>query len=136
MRKRTEGAEQFASKLDGFGISDEDARLLLGIRTQTEFAEKFSVKDLGTLTDWNKKIEAEGLEEKMRPKWTRKLTKNVIAGLYRNAVAKGMAAEAKLWLQYVEGWVEESKFGISGLSEEIVEIGKSIRGILGGLKKK
>jgi len=50
--------------LEKFGIKNEITILLLSIRTQKEFAEKFGINDLGTLTDWNKKIEKEGLVRK------------------------------------------------------------------------
>lgn len=39
------------------GFSDPMIQKIISIKSQTEFAKIFRIKDLGTLTDWNKKIE-------------------------------------------------------------------------------
>jgi hypothetical protein len=88
--------------LEKFGIDEEIALSLLEIKTQTEFAKRFDIKDLATLTDWNKKLEKDGQLSRMHA-WARRLTPNVIFALYRTASKNGRAAEVKAWLEIVEG---------------------------------
>ncbi len=88
--------------LEKFGVDDEIALSLLEIKTQTEFAKRFDIKDLTTLTDWNKRLAREGLLPRMYV-WARKLTPNVILALYKTATKDGKAAEVKAWLEIVEG---------------------------------
>lgn len=87
-------------ELKAFGIDDEQAIELLGIENQREFAKRFGIGDLGTLTDWNKKIDENGLLT-MNPlmDMMRKLTPNVVASLYRAAVKHGDAPRARVWLE-------------------------------------
>jgi hypothetical protein len=87
--------------LGKFGIDDEVAISLLEIKTQTEFAKRFGIKDLTTLTDWNKKIEKEGLVPGINA-WARKLTPNVLMALYKTITKTGKAAEVKAWYEIVE----------------------------------
>ena len=84
-------------------VDDELAMSLLEIKNQTEFAKRFGIKDLGTLTEWNKKIEKEGGLLKHINSWARKLTPNVVSALYREATKTGKAAEVKAWMEIVEG---------------------------------
>ncbi len=88
--------------LEKYGIDEEVMLSLLEIKTQTEFAKRFAIKDLATLTDWNKKLEKEGLLSHIHT-WARKLTPNVISALYRNVSKNGKAAEVKAWMEIVEG---------------------------------
>jgi hypothetical protein len=88
--------------LEKFGIDEEIALTLLEIRTQAEFAKRFDIKDVATLTDWNRKLEKDGLISQIHS-WARKLTPNVIGALYRNASKNGKAPEVKAWLEIVEG---------------------------------
>ncbi len=88
--------------LEKFGINEEVALGLLEIKTQAEFARRFDIKDPATLTDWNKRLEKEGILSQIHG-WARKLTPNVIGALYRNASKNGKAAEVKAWLEIVEG---------------------------------
>ncbi len=88
--------------LEKFGVDEDIALSLLEIRTQTEFAKRFGIKDLTTLTDWNKRLAREGLIPRMH-EWARKLTPNVILALYKTATKDGKAAEVKAWLEIVEG---------------------------------
>tara|TARA_B100001123_G_C14781091_1_gene816608 strand:- start:248 stop:643 length:396 start_codon:yes stop_codon:yes gene_type:complete len=83
------------------GIEDDMTLELLTIRTQTEFAARFGIKDLGTLTDWNKRIEAEGLLDDIYL-WARKLTPNVVFALYKNVSKNGKAKEVKAWFELIE----------------------------------
>ena len=88
--------------LEKLGIDDEIALSLLEIRTQTQFAERFGIKDLATLTDWNKRLEDDGMVSRINA-WARKLTPNVIFALYRTARKYGKAADVKAWFEIVEG---------------------------------
>jgi hypothetical protein len=85
------------------GIDDEIAIELLQLKTQKDFAAKYDVKDLGTLTDWNKRIENDGLLDGMNS-WARKLTPNVLLALYKTATKEGKAKEVKAWFELVENF--------------------------------
>jgi len=87
--------------LEKFGITDELAVELLQIKTQGEFATKFGIKDPGTLTDWNKRIEKEGLLASINS-WARSLTPNVVLALYKNASKHGKAQEVRAWFEIIE----------------------------------
>ncbi len=43
-------------ELTALGFSDPSISKMIKIKTQTEFAKYFNIKDLGTLTDWNNRI--------------------------------------------------------------------------------
>ncbi len=88
--------------LEKFGIDDEIAINLLEIKTQAEFAKRFDIKDPATLTDWNKRIEKDGLVPSIND-WARKLTPNVLLSLYKAIAKNGKASEVKAWYQIVEG---------------------------------
>ena len=92
---------QSSQALEKYGL-EEVAISLLEIKTQTEFAKRFDIKDIATLTDWNKKIEKEGLIPTINA-WARKLTPNVIQALYKTIIRDGRAAEVKAWCEIVEG---------------------------------
>ena len=87
--------------LEKFGISDEIVLSLLEIKTQTEFASRFGIKDLGTLTDWNKRIEKEGLLTSINS-WARNLTPNVVFALYKNVSKHGKAQDVRAWFEFIE----------------------------------
>ena len=87
-------------------ITDELVLQLLEIKNQTQFAKKFDVKDLATLTDWNKKIEEHDLLKNKRKEWAKRLTSNIVLALYKKALIEGDAARIKLWYQLVEDWKE------------------------------
>ncbi len=89
--------------MEKLGIDDELAMSLLDIRNQTEFARRFGIKDLGTLTEWNKRIEEMGGLMKSITSWARKLTPNVVSALYREVTKNGRAAEVKAWMEIIEG---------------------------------
>lgn len=44
------------SELVALGLTDPLVQRIIKIKSQTEFAKYFSIKDLGTLTDWNTRI--------------------------------------------------------------------------------
>ncbi len=87
--------------LEKQGIDDELALELLQVKTQKEFAIKFGIKDAGTLTDWNKRIEKEGLLKEINS-WARKLTPNVVHSLYKNIIKNGKAQEVRAWYELIE----------------------------------
>jgi hypothetical protein len=89
--------------IEKLGIDDEMAMSLLDIKNQTEFAQKFGIKDPGTLSAWNKKIDEDGGLMKNISMWAKRLTPNVISALYREATKTGKAAEVKAWMEVVEG---------------------------------
>ena len=88
--------------LEKLGVDEEIALSLLEIRSQAEFAKRYDIKDPATLTDWNKKLEKDGLIPQLHA-WARKLTPNVIWALYRTATKQGKAAEVNAWMEIVEG---------------------------------
>jgi len=88
--------------LERYNIDEEIAVGLLEIKTQTEFAKKFGIKDMTTLSEWNKKIEKEGLIPSINA-WARKLTPNVLLALYKSITKDGKASEVKAWYEIVEG---------------------------------
>ena len=49
------------SELVALGLTDPLMQRIVKIKSQTEFAKYFSIKDLGTLTDWNARIKRDGL---------------------------------------------------------------------------
>lgn len=75
-------------------------------KTQGGLAKKFGVCQ-DTLSDWKKIGGFWDVVKAERQRWGKERTPNVILGLYRKAVKEGNAAEAKLWLQYIEGWTEK-----------------------------
>ena len=86
--------------LEKFGIEEESAFELLAIKTQADFSKTYKV-DTGTLTDWNKRLEKDGLVKDINS-WARKLTPNVIFALYKNIIKSGKAHEVRAWFEIVE----------------------------------
>jgi len=89
------------SILQKMGIDDPEVFALLKIKTQTEFAKQYNIKDLGTLTDWNKIIQREGLLKDIYS-WARLLTPNVVLALYKNITKNGRAHEVRAWFELIE----------------------------------
>jgi hypothetical protein len=88
--------------LEKLGITDDITLDLLQIKTQTAFAKTYNIKDLGTLTDWNKKINREGLVLNEVYRWARTMTPNVVFALYKNASKNGRAQEVRAWFELIE----------------------------------
>ncbi len=86
--------------LEKFGIEEESAFELLAIKTQADFSKIYKV-DTGTLTDWNKRLEKDGLVRDINS-WARKLTPNVIFALYKNIIKSGKAHEVRAWFEIIE----------------------------------
>ena len=85
----------------------DDLRLLAiaPIRTQTEFAAKFGIKDLGTLTDWNQRIQSDG-PPPTNPA-LRHVMREALAALYLRLIIHGRAKDFKMFAAYVEGWTPQ-----------------------------
>jgi hypothetical protein len=62
---------------------------------------RYNIKDLGTLTDWNKRIEKEGLINSINT-WARNLTPNVVLALYKNVSKNGKGRDVKVWFEIIE----------------------------------
>ena len=88
------------ANLEKFGIDEEMTLELLEIRSQADFSKKYDV-DVGTLTDWNKRLEKSGITKNINS-WARKLTPNVIFALYKNIGKNGKAHEVRAWYELVE----------------------------------
>src|SRR3989344_842998 len=86
--------------LEKFGIEEETMFELLSIKTQLDFSNKYDV-DTGTLTDWNKRLEKDGLTNDLNA-WARTLTPNVIFALYKNIIKSVRAHEVRAWFEIVE----------------------------------
>ncbi len=84
-----------------YKIDDPYLLKLMQIGTQTEFARRFGVKDLGTLTDWNKRIVRKPQHEHPAVKI---LMREALASLYIRLLQHGRAKDFKLFAWYVEGW--------------------------------
>ena len=86
--------------LEKFGIEEEAIFELLGIKTQLAFSKAYEI-DVSTLTEWNKRLEKDGLILGINA-WARKLTPNVIFALYKNIIKSGRAHEVRAWFEIIE----------------------------------
>jgi hypothetical protein len=86
--------------LEKFGINEEIIFEMLAIKTQADFSKMYNI-DVGTLTDWNKRIQKEGLIKDINT-WARKLTPNVVFSLYKNITKNGRAQEVRAWYELIE----------------------------------
>jgi hypothetical protein len=86
--------------LEKFGIEEEAIFELLGIKTQLAFSKEYGI-DVSTLTEWNKRLEKDGLILGINS-WARKLTPNVIFALYKNIIKSGRAHEVRAWFEIIE----------------------------------
>jgi len=86
--------------LEKFGIDEEIIFDLLEIKTQADFGKKYNI-DTVTLTDWNKRIQKDGLSKSINS-WARKLTPNVVFALYKNITKNGRAHEVRAWYELIE----------------------------------
>lgn len=83
--------------------------------TQELFAKKFGIH-IDTTTDWKKREGFWTDVKKKRNDWAKSKTPDVINALYKKAVKEGNAAEAKLWLQYVDEWTEKQALDVESNS--------------------
>lgn len=118
---RGKGADMY----DTLGIEDEVVRMLLEIRTQTKFAEKYKIS-IDTLTDWNKKLEDDDELFKNRKRWVKKLMAGVLAAVHRKALVEGDKGRAEFLAEYAG----EMEHGGVLRSPELAEQTKVLRKIL------
>lgn len=90
------------------GIDDEELLILADIKTQKEFAAKFDLNET-TLVKWKKAPVPVEYRELDWRYWAKKLTPRVIGYLFEGIKAEKDAGRIKLWLQSVDGFVEESR---------------------------
>lgn len=95
------------------GISDKMTLALLSIKTMDAFAEEFSIH-APTLSLWRKELENNSEFFMSVKKEFRKLTKNLIAAMYRKAIEEGDAARFTAWMKIVEDWKEQFGMEHSG----------------------
>jgi hypothetical protein len=93
------------------GIDDPNLLELAKIKRHQEFSDKFGV-DMDTLTAWNRHVSENPNVDDIK-KWAKLLTKNVVMGVYNQAIKKG-GENAKLWVKWVEDWKETSALDLSG----------------------
>jgi len=113
---KTQPEEVLKGKL---GIDDPFLLELASIKTRGQFSEKFGI-DRDTLTSWGKIIDNNPNVDDIK-KWARKLTKNVVMGVYNQAIKKG-GENAKLWLKWVQDWNEKSAVDVTSGGKSISEI--------------
>jgi len=111
-----------------FGITDPELQELLQIKTQTAFAEKYGIKDLNTLSEWNKKLEEDRSIDDLFG-WAKKLTPNVLIGLYKAAVNDGKAAEFRAWMEVVEKIQPGLTLNIPGADSKLDKLAEIIGGV-------
>jgi hypothetical protein len=93
------------------GIDDPFLLELAQIKNRTQFSQKFSVS-MNTLQEWATIVDNNPNVDDIK-KWARKLTKNVVMGVYNQAIKKG-GENAKLWLKWVQDWKETTTVDLSG----------------------
>jgi len=86
--------------LEKFGIDEEITFELLKTKNQAQFSKEYNI-DVGTLTDWNKRLEKDGSTRDLNS-WARKLTPNVVFALYKNITKNGRAQEVRAWYELIE----------------------------------
>lgn len=101
---------------DELGITDEVTLAMLDLPTIQSFGQRFSVHP-GTLSFWRKEIEESDDFLGVVKAQMKKLTKNIMGALYRNATKNGNAAEFKAWMEVIEGWKQQLGIDHSGSVE-------------------
>lgn len=99
------GKEETLKQMGFEGTAEER---LFYITNQTEFANAFGVTKV-TLSAWNRKMDVDGLVKDQIRKWARRLTPNIVSAFYSKTLKHADAARVKLWLQWAEGFVEQSE---------------------------
>lgn len=89
-------------------------------KTQGEFAKEIRV-DEDTLTAWKKR---EGFWDRVRKEtknWGKEKTATVLLSLYQTIIKSGNAAEVKLWLSYINDWIEKQDVVVSGTLGQLLD---------------
>ena len=111
--------------LKRFGFDVLGILEICNIKTQTEFAAKFKIGDLNTLSDWNKLIEKRGLAKDIWKNIEKKLTSNVNTSFYiKKLMEDPTAADFVAWHKIIEGWRENQQMEHSG---EVTLVFKGIK---------
>jgi len=107
-------------RLDLYDLPTEVVELLK-LKTKKEFQEHFGLVE-STLWRWDNETPPDEYKNISWKSWARKLTKNVMGALYRQALIDGDAARAKFWFQVVEDWSEKSTIDLNAESLNNIEI--------------
>lgn len=112
------------------GVDDEELLELADIKTKKDFYEKYDLnKD--TLTKWDKAkppVEYSDIDWRV---WARHLTRRVVGYLFEGIQKDMDANRIKLWMQMVDGFVEESKI-TENVSKETLS---NVRELVGAVNK-
>jgi hypothetical protein len=93
-------------------------------KTQTEFAEEIGVGQ-DTLSLWKDRSGFWDRVDKENRHWGREKTATILLSLYQKAITDGDAPRIKLWLQYINEWVEKQDVKVEGtLGQLLDEIAK------------
>jgi hypothetical protein len=80
---------------------DESMQDLLEIKSQKAFGQRYQI-DESTLTQWNAKIDRDGLLDDTRT-WMRSMTPLVLGSLLKKIIKNPHSSDIRLWLEYGEG---------------------------------
>lgn len=103
------------------GITDEVTLEVLKLTSMKAFAEEFGVIPQ-TLSRWRRELEHSDDYLPQVKDHMKKLTKNLMAALYRKAMEEGDAPRFTAWMKIIEGWREqlgvETDIRVHNLSDE------------------
>lgn len=88
--------------------------------TQKEFAIKLGVNE-ATLSLWKRREDFWDLVRGFIKEWAKDSTAEIIEAIKQGALMvgeKGQAANAKLWLQYIEDWAEKQDISLYNTEKE------------------
>lgn len=89
-------------------------------KTQKQLAKKLKVSEV-ILSEWKKKDNFWDLVRANIKDWAKGKTPEVVQAIFNGALMygeSGQAANAKLWLQWVDDWAEKSDFNIYNKERE------------------
>ncbi len=89
-------------------------------KTQEELAVEIGIDD-DTFANWKRR---EGFWDRVLEEtkhWGKDKTATVLLSLYQKAITDGDAARVKLWLQYINDWVEKQDVAVSGTLGQLLD---------------
>lgn len=89
------------------GVKDPELMELIQLKTHGDFAKRFGIS-MDTLTDWKKKDVPDEYKIIDWRYWAKEFTSEVVHHLLESIREKKKADSIKLWLQTVDGFVEET----------------------------
>lgn len=89
------------------GVKDPELVELIQCKTMSDFANRFQIS-LNTLTEWKKKDVPDEYKVIDWRYWAKEFTSEVVFHLLESIREKKKADSIKLWLQTVDGFVEET----------------------------